>query len=190
MTSVILIEQELNPNAWKFQILKAVIFCCVWHILSRLSLLSTLNLGAYLVAFLLLFVSIAALFSGFAAFGEPKTTWWMIVLGIIGIIIAAYSFLNPAFMITFGTICVGIIALLSGLTDIILAFGKGLSAGIRILTFILGVLTLLIGLIFLLKPGIGAELLVLLVGIFLIIGGIVALVEGIMFKKFMSEVTN
>lgn len=189
MTSVILIEQELNPNAWKFQILKAVIFV-LFGIFCIVFPFSSLNLGAYLVAFLLLFVSIAALFSGFAAFGEPKTTWWMIVLGIIGIIIAAYSFLNPAFMITFGTICVGIIALLSGLTDIILAFGKGLSAGIRILTFILGVLTLLIGLIFLLQPGIGAELLVLLVGIFLIFGGVVALIEGIMFKKFISEVTN
>ncbi len=189
MTSVILIEQELNPNAWKFQILKVVIFV-LFGIFCLVFPFSSINLGAYLVAFILLFVSIAALFSRFAAFGEPKTTWWMIVLGIIGIIIASYSFLNPAFMITFGTICVGIIALLSVLTDIILAFGKGLSAGIRILTFILGVLTLLIGLIFLLKPGISAELLVLLVGIFLIIGGILALIEGIMFKKFMSEVTN
>ncbi len=51
-------------------------------------------------------------------------------------------------------------------------------------------ITLIIGLIFLLKPGIGAELLILLVGIFLILGGVVALIEGIMFKKFMSEVTN
>ncbi len=114
----------------------------------------------------------------------------MIVLGIIGIIIAIYSFLNPAFMITFGTIIVGIIALLSGLTDIILAFSKGLSAGIRVLTFILGVLGLLIGLIFLLQPGVGADLLIMLVGIFLILGGIVALIEGFMFKKFIAEVTS
>ncbi len=147
-----MIEQELNPNAWKFQVLKAVIFV-LFGIFCLVFPFETLNLGAYLVAFVLIFMSIAALFSGFAAFGEPKTTWWMIVLGIIGIIIAVYSFLNPAFMITFGTICVGIIALLSGLTDIILAFSKGLSAGIRVLTFILGVLGILVGLIFLLQPG-------------------------------------
>ncbi|MEA5037645.1 hypothetical protein SDC9_35848 [bioreactor metagenome] len=189
MTSVVIIEQELNPNAWKFQILKAVIFV-LFGVFCLVFPFSTLNLGAYLVAFFLLFVSIAALFSGFAAFGEPKTTWWMIVLGIIGIIIAGYSFLNPAFMITFGTICVGIIALLSGLTDIILAFSQGLSAGIRVLTFILGVLGLLVGLVFLLQPGMGAEVLIVLLGIFLIAGGIVALIEGFMFKKFMSEVTN
>jgi len=189
MVSIVMIEQELNPNAWKFQLLKAVIFV-LFGIFCLVFPFASLNLGAYLVAFVLLFVSIAALFSGFAAFGEPKTTWWMIVLGIIGIIIAIYSFLNPAFMITFGTIFVGIIALLSGLTDIILAFSKGLSAGIRVLTFILGVLSLLIGLIFLLQPGVGADLLVMLVGIFLILGGIVALIEGFMFKKFIAEVTG
>ncbi|HJJ30116.1 MAG TPA: DUF308 domain-containing protein [Methanocorpusculum sp.] len=189
MTSVILIEQKLDVNSWKFQILKALIFV-LFGVFCLVFPFATLNLGAYLVAFFLIFVSIAALFSGFAAFGEPKTTWWVIVLGIIGIIVAIYSFVNPEFMITFGTIFVGIIALLSGLTDMILAFSKGLSAGIRVMTFILGVLGIVVGLIFLLHPGMGAEILVLLLGIFLILGGVVAFIEGVMLKKFISLVMN
>jgi len=187
MTSVVVIEQELTPNAWKFQILKAIIFA-LFGIFFLVFPFATLNLGAYLIAFFLLFISIAALFSGFAAFGEPKTTWWMIVLGIIGIVIAIISFINPAFMIAFGTICVGIIALISGLTDLILAFSHGLSAGIRILTFILGLLGIAIGLIFLINPLLGADVLVIVLGIFLILGGIVALIEGILYKKEFKAV--
>jgi uncharacterized membrane protein HdeD (DUF308 family) len=112
----------------------------------------------------------------------------MIVLGIIGIVIAIISFTNTAFMIAFGTICVGIIALISGLTDLILAFSHGLSAGIRILTFILGLLGIAIGLIFLINPLLGADVLVIVLGIFLILGGIVALIEGILYKKEFKAV--
>ncbi|HKM42127.1 MAG TPA: DUF308 domain-containing protein [Methanocorpusculum sp.] len=187
MTTVVVMEQVLNPNAWKYQILKAVIFVLL-GVFCLVFPFATMNLGAYLIAFILLFVSIAALFSGFAAFGEPKSTWWMILLGIIGIIVAIVSFVNPAFMITFGTIIVGVIALLSGLTDVIVAFGHGLSAGVRVLTFIVGLLGFLVGFLFLFHPVLGAEVLVLFLGIFLIVGGIAALIEGILFKKEMKAI--
>ena len=187
MTSVIIIEQKLNPNAWKFQILKAVIFVLL-GVFCLVFPFAAMNLSAYLIAFFLLIVSIAALFSGFAAFGEPKSTWWVILLGIIGIIVAIVSFVNPAFMITFGTIIVGIIALLSGMTDIIIAFSHGLSAGVRILTFIVGLLGLLVGFLFLFYPAFGAEVIIIFLGIFLIAGGIAALIEGILFKREMKAI--
>ena len=144
MTSVVVIEQELTPNAWKFQILKAIIFA-LFGIFFLVFPFATLNLGAYLISFFLLFISIAALFSGFAAFGEPKTTWWMIVLGIIGIIIAIISFINPTFMVAFSMICVGSSHFISVLTDVILASVTGFLPGSGFLTFILGLLGIAIG---------------------------------------------
>ena len=55
MTSVVIIEQELRPNAWKIQILKAVIFV-LFGVFCLVFPFATLNLGAYLVAFFLVFV--------------------------------------------------------------------------------------------------------------------------------------
>jgi uncharacterized membrane protein HdeD (DUF308 family) len=188
MASFVVVEDSISTGAWKFMILKAVIlavlgiFCLVFPF-------ATMNLSAYLLAFFLLIVSIVALFSGFAAFGYFKRNWLMVILGIIGIALAIYSFINPQFMVAFATIFIGIIALLSGLSDIILAFGKGLSTGIRILTFILGLVSVAVGIFFLVNPGIGAGILVIVIGVALLINAVISLVEGIIFKKDLKKLS-
>ncbi|MCZ0860851.1 MAG: DUF308 domain-containing protein [Methanocorpusculum sp.] len=182
MNNIVILEQTLLPDAWKPLLLKGIvllvlgIFCLAFPF-------AALNVGAYLIAVLLLFVSIAALFSGFAAFGEPKATWWMILLGIIGIIIALASFIHPEGMIWIATVFIGIVALLSGVTDVISAFSRGLSAGQRILMLILGIIGIIIGLFFLLFPEEGAPVLTLVLGILLAIAGIVSLIQGYVYKK-------
>lgn len=186
MPNVIIFEQVLRPDAWKPLLLKGVIFL----ILGLFCLVfpwATLNLGAYLIAILLLFVSVAALFSGFAAFGEPKSTWWMILLGIIGICAALFSFINPEFMILVATVFIGIIALISGVTDVIFAFGKGLSGGQRILMILLGIIGVIMGITFLVFPSLGAEVLIYVLGILLILGAVFSFIQGYLYKKEFAE---
>lgn len=189
MPNIVIIEQALPRDAWKTLLLKGIIllilgcFCLAFPF-------ATLNAGVYLIAILLLFVSIAALFSGFAAFGEPKTTWWTILLGIIGIIIALISFISPEVMILLATVFVGIIALISGITDIILAFGGGLSAGQRILMILLGIIGIIIGIMFLVFPNEGAHVLALVLGILLILGGIISLIQGYLYRKDFAEIVE
>lgn len=151
---------------------------------------AALNVGAYIIAILLLFVSIAALFSGFSAFGEPKATWWMILLGIIGIIVALASFVHPEGMIWIATVFIGIVALISGITDIILGFGGGLSFGQRILILILGIIAIIIGLVFLFFPTESAPVLTLVLGILLAISGVVSFIQGYLYKKEFAAITG
>lgn len=189
MPNVVIFEQVLRPDAWKPLILKGIIF----FILGLFCLIfpwATLNLGAYLIAILLLFVSIAALFSGFAAFGEPKSTWWMILLGIIGVVVALFCFVNPNFMIVLATVFIGIIALISGITDVIFAFGRGLSGWMRILMILVGILGIIIGLVFLIFPSMGAEVLIYVVGILLVLGGVFSLIEGYLYKKDYAKLAE
>lgn len=186
MAGFIVVEQSTDAGAWKFMLLKAVIFA-VLGIFCLVFPFATLNLSAYLLAFFLLIISIAALFSGFAAFGYFKKNWVMIILGVIGIALSIYSFVNPDFMVRFATIVIGIIALVSGLSDIVMAFGQGLSAGLRVMTFILGLVTVIIGLVFLIMPGLGAEVLVLVIGIGLLLNAVISLIEGFMFKKELKN---
>ena len=182
MNNIVILEQTLLPDAWKTLLLKGIvllvlgIFCLVFPF-------AALNVGAYVIAILLLFVSIAALFSGFAAFGEPKTTWWMVLLGIIGIIIALASFVQPEGMIWIATVFIGVVALLSGVTDVISAFSRGLSAGQRVLMLILGIIGIIVGMFFLLFPEEGAPILTLVLGILLAIAGVVSLIQGYVYKK-------
>ncbi len=189
MPNIVIIEQTLRPDAWKTLLLKGIIFL-ILGVFCLVFPFATLNVGVYLIAILLLFVSIAALFSGFAAFGEPKTTWWMILLGIIGILIALISFVSPEVMVLLATVFVGIIALISGITDVILAFGGGLSAWQRILMILLGIIGIIIGLMFLVFPDEGAYVLALVLGILLIIGGIISLIQGYLYRKEFAEIVE
>lgn len=189
MPNVIIFEQTLRPEAWKGLFLKGIIFL-ILGIFCLVFPFATLNLGAYLVAFLLLFVSIAALFSGFAAFGEPKSTWWVVLLGILGIILALVCFVMPDVMILIATVVIGIIALISGITDIIFAFGKGLSGGQRVIMILLGIIGVIVGVAFLVFPGIGAEVLVYVLGILLILGGIFSIIQGYLYKKEFAELSE
>ena len=189
MPNIVIIEQTLPQDAWKTLLLKGIIFLILGCFCLAFPL-ATLNVGVYLIAILLLFVSIAALFSGFAAFGEPKTTWWMIILGIIGIIIALLSFVSPEVMVLLATVFVGIIALISGITDIILAFGGGLSAGQRVLMALLGIIGVIIGLMFLIFPNEGAYVLALVLGILFILSGVITLIQGYLYRKEFAEIVE
>ena len=115
MTNIVVIEQTLLLKGIILLVLG--IFCLAFPF-------AALNLSAYLIGIFLLIVSISALFSGFSAFGEPKATWWMVLLGIIGIVIALASFIYPEAMIAIATVFIGIVALISGITDIIFAFSR------------------------------------------------------------------
>jgi uncharacterized membrane protein HdeD (DUF308 family) len=189
MPTVVVFEQVLRPDAWKPLFLKGIVFL-ILGIFCLVFPWATLNLGAYLLAVLLLFVSVAALFSGFAAFGEPKSTWWMILLGILGIVAALFCFVNPDFMILIGAVFIGIIALISGITDIIFAFGRGLSGGQRALMILLGILGIIIGLAFLIFPETGAAAFIYVLGILLILGAVLSFIQGYLYKKEFAELAE
>ena len=97
MDSFVIFEDAPSDGVWKAMIIKAIIFV-VLGIFCLAFPFAALNLSAYLLAFFLLVISIALIFSGFSAFGFFKRNWLVVILGIIGICLAIYSFISPAFM--------------------------------------------------------------------------------------------
>jgi len=170
-------------------IIKAIIFV-VLGIFCLAFPFAALNLSAYLLAFFLLIISIAVIFSGFSAFGFFKRNWLLVILGIIGIGLAIYSFISPAFMMSFAAILIGLMAIIAGIADIVLAFGHDVSLGMRILTILLGLVEGAVGIIFLLNPGLGAQVLVLVLGIGLIISAVLSAGEAYVVKKEFSSDFN
>lgn len=186
MDSFVIFEDSAADGIWKAMIIKAIIFV-VLGIFCLAFPFAALNLSAYLLAFFLLIISIVVIFSGFSAFGFFKRNWLMVVLGILGIGLAIYAFINPVFMTSFAAIIVGVIALIAGIADIILAFGHDISFGMRILTILLGIVEGAVGIIFLVNPGLGAGTLVLVLGIGLIVNAVLSLAEAYVVKKDLKS---
>jgi len=189
MDSFVIFEDTPGSGVWKAMIIKAIIFV-VLGIFCLAFPFAALNLSAYLLAFFLLIISIAVIFSGFSAFGFFKRNWLLVILGIIGIGLAIYSFISPAFMMSFAAILIGLMAIIAGIADIVLAFGHDVSLGMRILTILLGLVEGAVGIIFLLNPGLGAQVLVLVLGIGLIISAVLSAGEAYVVKKEFSSDFN
>ncbi|MBE6506841.1 MAG: hypothetical protein E7Z72_02790 [Methanocorpusculum parvum] len=189
MDSFVIFEDTPSSGVWKAMIIKAIIFV-VLGIFCLAFPFAALNLSAYLLAFFLLIISIAVIFSGFSAFGFFKRNWLLVILGIIGIGLAIYSFISPAFMMSFAAILIGLMAIIAGIADIVLAFGHDVSLGMRILTILLGLVEGAVGIIFLLNPGLGAQVLVLVLGIGLIISAVLSAGEAYVVKKEFSSDFN
>jgi uncharacterized membrane protein HdeD (DUF308 family) len=103
---------------------------------------------------------------------------WKILSGVLGILaglaILAYPLYSAVFLLTFFVIMIGIWAIIYGAVRLAWAFnGGGWGVGL------LGLLTIILGLLLLVNPLIGAVILPWLFGVFAIAGGIIAIIAGI-----------
>ena len=189
MNSFAVFSEASSDSVWKAMIIKAIIFV-VLGIFCLAFPFAAMNVSAYLLGVFLLVVSIAAIFSGFSAFGFFRRNWLVVVLGIIGIVLAIYSFINPAFMLSFATIIIGLLAIIAGISDVVLAFGHDVSFGMRVLTILLGLVEVAVGIIFLISPRLGTEVLILVLGIGLIVNAVLTLIEAYVVKKDLKELDD
>ena len=110
-------------------------------------------------------------------FRPAARSWWLWVLfGVLSIVAGALAIINPdlsllALAILFGSylIVAGIFDLMAGVT------ADDVDTTRRVLGIILAILSLLAGIICLLRPGAGIFALVILLGAFLVVSGVIEL---------------
>ncbi|MDU9376390.1 hypothetical protein McpSp1_10040 [Methanocorpusculaceae archaeon Sp1] len=136
-----------------------------------------------LFGIVLIILGIQLLTSGSTFLGEYKRTWWVILLGILAIIAGILAFVFPAMMTLYIVYLIAITVLISGFTDIAIAIANKTGEANRILVAISGVLGVILGILFIFMPFTGAIVLVQVTAIFLLVFGILAIVEGFMAKK-------
>ena len=137
----------------------------------------------YLFGILLIVLGIQLLASGTTFFGEYKRTWWVILLGILAILGGILAFIFPALMTLYIIYLIAINAMISGFTDLGIAITNNTNGVNRVLVAITGILGVILGVMFIVMPGVGAVVLVQVSGIFLLVFGILAIVQGVMTKK-------
>ncbi|MDO8872244.1 MAG: DUF308 domain-containing protein [Methanoregula sp.] len=139
---------------------------------------------AYLVGIFLLVISI--IMGGISISSEhpPFHRWSTFLLSVIGAIVAILIFVSPIWLIVLMTFLVALWLIVAGISDVIFAAAmKG--APHRILLWIAGVIAIIFGLLIALVPfpTKGAVVVVILIGIFGVIYGIISIVAGLLMKK-------
>ncbi len=108
----------------------------------------------------------------------PENRWWKLLSGILsiiaGIVILMYPVVSPFIVLTLFVIFIGAWAIVTGAVRLISAFrGEGWGTGI------LGIITIILGLLLLTNSLAGVVVLPWVFGLFLIMGGIAAVIAGI-----------
>ena len=139
---------------------------------------------AYLVGIFLLVISI--IMGGISISSEhpPLHRWSVFLLSVIGAIIAILIFVSPIWLIVLMAFLVALWLILAGIADVIFAAALK-DAPHRILLWISGVIAMIFGLLIAVVPfpTKGALLLVILIGIFGVIYGIISIIAGLLIKK-------
>lgn len=107
---------------------------------------------------------------------EATSAWWLFVLiGLVGIAAGVIVLLKPEDSLSFLAVVAGIFVLASGIFDVAISFNKRTPN--RGLAAVVGVLSVVVGVLLVRHPIGGVLFVALLIGIWLIAVGVVRLVE-------------
>ncbi|MDD1696032.1 MAG: DUF308 domain-containing protein [Methanoregula sp.] len=133
------------------------------------------------IVFLGVYWFVGGIFTLFAAFMEPTDRGWKILIAIIsiiaGLVILAYPFYSFLLVPALFVILVGVWAVIVGGVKLYQGFaGKDAGAGI------LGVISIIFGLLLLVYPYVAAALIPYIFGGFALVGGIAAIIVSFMIR--------
>ncbi|MDE2518650.1 MAG: DUF308 domain-containing protein [Methanocorpusculum sp.] len=175
-------ESPVAGDIFKSLLLKGILMIILGIIMLAFTFSSILAID-YLFGIVLIILGIQLLTSGSTFLGEYKRTWWVILLGILAIIFGIVAFIFPAMMTVYIVFLIAITSLISGFTDLALAISDKCGLANRALVAISGILGVILGILFIISPFVGAFVIVQVTGIFLLAFGILAIAEGYMAKK-------
>jgi uncharacterized membrane protein HdeD (DUF308 family) len=161
-----------------------------WMALSIITGLLMIVLGVLFLAYpglslatVLLLIGIFLIVYGVALalaglIGHAEGRGWAIFTGILGVIVGVIAIAWPGMTALALIYIIAAWAIVTGISDIIAAFASGLSGGKRVWLIILGLLGIVVGIIFFVHPAGGALAMLWLIGIYLVVYGILRIVDG------------
>ena len=150
--------------------------------------------GVTVLALVILFAAYAFIASGMEAvraFSSAKAgpVIGHLLLGLADLAAGVIALVWPAPTALVLVLIVGSWAVVAGLVEIGAAFGAGEPAGTRALFILGGLVSVAFGVVLFARPGVGALTLALLFGLFSLIYGAWALVQGIELRHAKKELT-
>lgn len=155
-------------------------------------------LGALLGLFMLFFSNIAMdmivalagvaiillsaifLVEGLCIDAEGWSRWGIFGLGVLGLIVGILSIALPSLLVVSTGLLIGIFLLMYGIGEIALGIGMAIvETMVRMVFVVIGIFSLVVGLFLTLNPTLGLDILVWLVGLYLVVLGLMRVAHGL-----------
>ena len=147
---------------------------------------ATLSVIAILVGIQLLVLGIIGLIAGFTSESSAGARTVDIVLGLLGILVGLYFIRHLTVTVTLLAILLGVFWVMRGIVDLIVAAVAGPVPG-RWIKAVIGVISLAAGLIVLFKPNESLKFLLVVLGIYLMLYGLVLAFWAFQTRRFVRE---
>ena len=132
---------------------------------------------------------VIALVAAFSGGAKPLPTWWLVIVGLLGIAAGIVTFMMPGITALLLIIFIGAWALVHGVFEIIGAIQLRKEIDNEWMLILSGVVSVLFGLIVLIAPGAGALGLVWVIAAYSIVFGISFVALAFRLKKHKHEAT-
>ena len=181
-------ETTVTPNvAFGALIGKGVLLIILGVLIGVFTLASTF-VAVTMLSILLIFLGVALLCGG-TSFGKSGVA--SVVLGILVIILGIITLVNPGAFEVFLVYFIAIAAIIQGLFSLVTGI-MGAGAGNRVMNIIIGILGIAVGvaiivLSFTLTPVIVGIIMMYVIGIFLIVIGILSIIQAILIKSAQKK---
>jgi uncharacterized membrane protein HdeD (DUF308 family) len=117
---------------------------------------------------------------------RSSSRWWVLfLLGIVGIVVGVLCFIHPGNVALLIFYLVGIWLIISGIIGILSAFALRAAGGEGLLV-IVGIISIVVGIIFVIHPTSSILTLVWLLGVFALIYGIIQIFRAIQLRSLLS----
>jgi uncharacterized membrane protein HdeD (DUF308 family) len=151
--------------------------------------------GVTILALVILFAVYAFMGAGLQAVrafssGSAGPVFGHLFLGLVDLAAGVIALVWPGPTALVLVLIVGIWAFVSGIFEIVAAFGTGEAAGTRALFILGGLVSVAFGVVLFARPGIGAVTLALLFGLFSIFYGISEITLGVQLRRVGSDVRS
>lgn len=147
--------------------------------------------GVFVAGVAITAVAAAVLLSGLLTFWLPPLSWTLVAAGVLGLVLAALTFMYPDAAIDIAVVIIGIIVLAAGGVQLGAAWSLGGSRSLRVLVAVDGIIALILGTIFILAPfdgGLAEWTLLFIVGVALIAAAVGLFLEGYYCRRIAKYV--
>jgi uncharacterized membrane protein HdeD (DUF308 family) len=111
-------------------------------------------------------------------------------LGVLGLILGIASIAIPSFLILTTGIVLGIFLLIYGIGELIIGFGMVIAdTMVRMVFVMLGLLSMVVGILLIINPQMGMDFFVLLIGLYQIVLGLMRIAHGLNERDAEQTVT-
>ncbi|MDD1697518.1 MAG: DUF308 domain-containing protein [Methanoregula sp.] len=186
MTDVIVYEESICNVKWGTYVLIGLL-ALIFGILIFFYPGITAAVLVMLFGVLIIVLAFLALISGLMSTSEHGRPLWLLLLAVLGFIVGAIALIAPQIFGAFLAIIIGVVLFVIGLMNITIALSEKTYPH-RWLLFLMGVLSIIFAILFMVEPLTGAVILFgYLIGVYFFLYGILSIIAGLALRSVKNE---